>query len=248
MRAGRCSAKAVPATAWPGLSPPVVRPVRHDRHRVAGRVRPAQGVDLRVVQVDPRAVRFEQAGGLLDDPLEDLGGLEDGRHAGRDLAQGPLASACRATSARDRSSSSIRRALVIAMAAWSASAPTRPASVSLNAARCLRVDLDDAERTRLAGDRAPRSSSGSRSARRTRSIRVTCGNCAARSSSATIDPALGHGDARRADPDRDPQGGPLLLAEQAGQAVVHRPVQVAGRRVEQVEDDPVAPGPGARPG
>ena len=59
-------------------------------HRVAGRVRPAQGVDLGVVQVDPGTVRLEEAGRLLDDLLEDLGRVEDGRHAGGDLAQCPL--------------------------------------------------------------------------------------------------------------------------------------------------------------
>ena len=90
MRAGRCSAKAVPATAWPGLRPPVSAQSGTTAIASPGRVRPAQRVDLRVVQVDPRAVGFEQAGRLLDDLLEDLGGLEDGRHARRDLAQRPL--------------------------------------------------------------------------------------------------------------------------------------------------------------
>ena len=62
-------------------------PLGHHRHRVAGRIRPAQRIDRRVVQVDPRAVRFEQPGRLVDDLLEDLVGLEDGRDAGRDLTQ-----------------------------------------------------------------------------------------------------------------------------------------------------------------
>ena len=47
------------------------------------------------------------------------------------------ASAVRASSPRERASSSMSRALVIAMAAWLASAPTSPPSVSVNAARCL---------------------------------------------------------------------------------------------------------------
>ncbi len=45
------------------------------------------------------------------------------------------ASAVSASSDWDRASWSMRRAFVIAMAAWLASAPTRPASVSLNASR-----------------------------------------------------------------------------------------------------------------
>ena len=90
MWTARCSANAVPATAWPGLRPPVVRPVRDDGHRLAGRVRPAQRLDGRVPQVDPGAVGLEQAGRLVDDLLEHLVGLEDGRHARRDLAQRPL--------------------------------------------------------------------------------------------------------------------------------------------------------------
>ena len=65
-------------------------PLRDRRHRVTRGVRPAQGVDLGIVDVDPGAVRFEQPGRLVDDPLEHLVGLEDRRHAGRDLAQGPL--------------------------------------------------------------------------------------------------------------------------------------------------------------
>ena len=73
-----------------GLEAAGQRPVRDLRHRVAGRIRPAQGVDLGVVDVDPGAVGFEQPGRLVDDLLEDLVGLEDGRHAGRDLAQRPL--------------------------------------------------------------------------------------------------------------------------------------------------------------
>ena len=90
MRAGRCSAKAVPATAWPGLSPifnaqsgttAIASPAAYDQRSasISGHV-----------QVDPGAVGLEQAGRLVDDLLEDLVGLEDGRHAGRDLAQRPL--------------------------------------------------------------------------------------------------------------------------------------------------------------
>ena len=90
MRTARCSANAVPATAWPGLRPPVFAQSGTTAIASPGRVRPAQRVDLRVVQVDPGAVGFEQAGRLVDDLLEDLGGLEDGRHAGGDLAQRPL--------------------------------------------------------------------------------------------------------------------------------------------------------------
>ena len=45
------------------------------------------------------------------------------------------ASAVRASSSRERASWSIKRALVIAIAAWLARAPTRPASVWVNAAR-----------------------------------------------------------------------------------------------------------------
>ena len=65
-------------------------PVGDDRHGLARRVGPAQAVRLGVVLVDPGAVRFEQPGRLVDDPLEDLGRVQDGRHAGCDLAQRPL--------------------------------------------------------------------------------------------------------------------------------------------------------------
>ena len=43
----------------------------------------------------------------------------------------------------------------------------------------------------------------------------------------------------RPDPDRDPERGPLLGGERRAEAVVVGPAQVAGGRVEQVEDDAV---------
>ena len=52
-------------------------------------------------------------------------------------------------------------------------------------------------------------------------------------------PVLGHRGPGRSDPDGDPELRPLLGGEQVRQAVVVRPMQVAGRRVEQVEDDAV---------
>ena len=73
-----------------GLEAAGLRPVRDDGHGRAGRVRPAQRLDGRVPQVDPGAVGLEQAGRFVDDLLEHLVGLEDGRHARRDLAQGLL--------------------------------------------------------------------------------------------------------------------------------------------------------------
>jgi len=71
-----------------GLEAAGLGPLGYDAHRLARCVGPAQGLDQRVVEVDPRAIRGEEAGGLFDDLLEDLGGVEDGRDAGRDLAQG----------------------------------------------------------------------------------------------------------------------------------------------------------------
>ena len=66
------------------------RPVRDVLHRVAGRVAPAQHAQLVVVQVDACAVRLEEPRRLVDDPLEDLAGIEDRGDARVDLAQRPL--------------------------------------------------------------------------------------------------------------------------------------------------------------
>ena len=66
------------------------RPVGDVLHRLAGRVAPAQDPQLVVVQVDPRAVRLEEPCRLVDDPLEDLAGIEDRGDARVDLAQRPL--------------------------------------------------------------------------------------------------------------------------------------------------------------
>ena len=139
------------------------------------------------------------------------------------------------------------RALVIAMAAWLARAKTRPASVSLNAAAFLGVDLDDAERAGVAGDRGrdhrvepgPLVELGRFGGRREERREVAVGD---------DDPVLRDGGPGGPDPDRDPELGPLLGAEHARQAVVVGPVEVAGRRVEQVEDHAVGPdqAPGLR--
>ena len=111
----------------------------------------------------------------------------------------------------------------------------------------LRVDLDDPERTAVAGDRRGDHRVEARAVvelgrfgrRRELGRQVVVGE---------DDPALGDRDAGRAHPDRDPQGRPLLVAEALRQPVVDRPVQVAVGRVEQVEDHPVGPdeAPGLR--
>ena len=145
MRTGALLGEGGPATAWPGLRPPVVAHSGTTDIASPAAVRPAQGVDLRVVQVDPRAVRLEQPGRLVDDLLEDLGGLEDGRDAGRDLAQRPLGIGAagdlgaRALELLDQAGVRDRTA------AWSASAASRPASSASNASGRSRVDGDDAE-------------------------------------------------------------------------------------------------------
>ena len=79
-----------PGDRLTGLEPSVHPPIRDDRHRVAGGVRPDERIELGVVDVDARAVRLEEPGGLVDDPLEHLGRIEDGRHASRDLPERPF--------------------------------------------------------------------------------------------------------------------------------------------------------------
>ena len=87
MWTARCSANAVPATAWPGLRPPViaqsgttamVAPAAYDQRSasMAGSHR-----SIRAPSDWSRRVDF------VDDLLEHLVGLEDGRHPRRDLAQ-----------------------------------------------------------------------------------------------------------------------------------------------------------------
>ena len=103
------------------------------------------------------------------------------------------------------------RALVMAMAAWLASAPMRPASVVVERVALLRVDLDDAERAGLAGDRrgdhrveaGPLVELGRLGRRRELRREVVAGD---------DDPVLGDGRPGRPDADRDPQLGPLLGA------------------------------------
>ena len=50
---------------------------------------------------------------------------------------------------------------------------------------------------------------------------------------------LGHGRPGRPDPDVDPELRPLLVGEEVADAAIERPVEVARRRVEEVEDDAV---------
>ena len=145
------------------------------------------------------------------------------------------ASAVRARSDRDAASSRMSRALVMAMAAWLARARTRSASVSSKASRSDGVDLDDAERAVVAGDRrgdhrveaGPLVELGRLGRRREQAVELVAGD---------DDAVLGHGDAGRALADRDPQLGPLLVGEQAGEPVVERPAQLVGAGLEQVED------------
>ena len=119
------------------------------------------------------------------------------------------ASAVRASASRERASSSMSRALVMAMAAWLARAPTRLASVSPNASERLRVDLDDAERAAIAGDRrgdhrleaGPLVELGRFGRWRELRGEVAVGE---------DDAALGDRGAGGADPDRDPELRPLL--------------------------------------
>ena len=215
-------------------------PLGHDRHRVAGRIRPAQRVDLGVVQVDPRAVRFEQPGRLVDDLLEDLGGLEDGRHAGRDLAQG-LFRVGSTGELRARASQCVDEPRVGDRDGGLAGKREDQARIGLaERPAFLGVDLDDAERAGVAGDRGGdhRLEPGAlvelgRFGRRREERReVAVGD---------DDPVLGDGGPGRPDADRDPELRPLLGAEHARQAVVVGPVEVAGRRVEEVEDHAVGP-------
>ena len=127
------------------------------------------------------------------------------------------------------------RALVMAMAAWPASARMRSASASSKASGADGVDLDDPERAALAGDRRGdhRAEAGAlvelcRLGRRREQVARSSPAITTRSS-ATATPvaptpteiqSLARSSSRE------------LLAE----AVVERPVQVARGRVEQVED------------
>ena len=84
----------------------------------------------------------------VDDVLEDLGRVAQGRDPGGDLAQGLLRVGPAGQSAsRDRSSSSMSRAFVIAMAAWAAIASRSAASASAQASRRLVKTVSAAERT-----------------------------------------------------------------------------------------------------
>ena len=85
-----------------------------------------------VVLVDDRAVGAQQAERLIDDALEDVAGLADGGDPGGDLAQARCsASARRSMSSRERASSSMRWAFVMAIEAWVASAVSRSTSASV---------------------------------------------------------------------------------------------------------------------
>ena len=119
------------------------RPVGDVRHRVAGRVGPAQRAELLVVQVDAGAVGLEQPGRLVDDLLEHLGGVEDGGHARRDLAQRPLGvGAPGDLLARPLELLDQPRVGDARWRAWSASARMRSASPSSKASALDGVDLD----------------------------------------------------------------------------------------------------------
>ena len=96
-------------------------------------VGPAQVARLRVEQVEDGALAADQPARELDDLLEDLGRVAQRRDAGGDLAQGLLGLGAAARSSRERSSSSMSRALVIAIAAWSAIASSSLASSSAHA-------------------------------------------------------------------------------------------------------------------
>ena len=236
-----------PGDGLAGLEAAGRGPLGHHRHRVAGRVRPAQRVDLRVVQVDPRAVRFEQPDGLVDDLLEDLVGLEDGRDAGGDLAQGLFRIGttgelgARARQRLDEPRVGDRDG------GLAGKGEDKPRVGLAESTAFLGVDLDDAERAGVAGDRdrdhrlepGPLVELGRFGGRREERREVAVGD---------DDPVLRDGCPGRADTDRDPELRPLLGAEHARQPVVVGPVEVAGRRVEEVEDHAVgtdqAPGLG----
>src|SRR6478735_6093582 len=89
----------------------------------------------------------------------------------------------------------------------------------------LRIDLDDTERTAVAGDRRrdhrlearPLVELGRFGRRRELRGEIAVGE---------DDATLGDRGAGGADADRDPEEGSLLLAEQVRQAVVIRPVQI----------------------
>ena len=68
----------------------VVRPILFAGLDGPGRVGPAQQADLRVDQVDPRAIGAQQAGRLVDAELEDRRQVGGGTDPGGDLAQRPL--------------------------------------------------------------------------------------------------------------------------------------------------------------
>ena len=130
--------------------------------------------------------------------------------------------------ARRRRARSMSRALVMAMAAWLARARMRSASVVVEGVAADGVDLDDAERAVVAGDRRRDHRVEARCARRTRSTRGSAGTARPRSS-----PAMTTRSSATATPVAPTPTEIHSLARSSSvnrraSAVVERPAQLAG--------------------
>ena len=226
-------------------------PTNVSRHRsrrassIPGVVAPFDRARDGVEQVDDRAVGVEQAGGLLDDVLEQVARLADRGDPGGDLAEallgfgppGDLAPG--AVQLLDQAGVlDGDRGLV----------RERADDVSVVVVERLglgRIDLQGAERTGLAADRGDdhRPEAGDaeeaivdRRLWEERS-RLVAGH---------DDPALGNGDAARADPDRDVQLGQLIFGEPLADPRVVRPAKDVRAGLDEVEDRAVATDQAAR--
>ena len=201
-------------------------------------VEPGFGHALPVDQVDGHAAGLEEARRRVDDRLEDLALVAHRADAAGDLAERPLGVGglgelgTRPAELVDEPRVRDGDRRLARQRADEASVGRR------ERAEPLRVDLDDPERACLAGDRRGdhRLEAGALvelrglGRRRELVLQVAEGQ---------DHPVLGHGRPGRPDPDVDPQLGPLLVGEEVADPAVERPVEVARRRVEEVEDHAV---------
>ena len=168
-----------------------------------------------VQEVDHGAGPAQEPAGGLDDGLQDLFAVVHRADLRHDLAQRPFGLG-RAREGRSRRRQLLDQAGVgDGDGRLAAKCPDQGRVLVVERVGQDGVDLDDAERAVVAGDRARRSSSGSPSARRTRSISGLGGNWRRQVVAGDDDPVLGDGGTGRADADRDPQLRPLLRAEAA---------------------------------
>ncbi len=145
MSTARRSLKAIPPTAWPGLRPPVLA------HFGIFDIASPAAYDQRSASISgsywsmraPSDSRRRAASSVICWRTSSGSRMAETRAAISRSVRSE--SARRAISARDRCSSSMSRALAIAMAAWSASAASRSGVGVVEGVDPVRVRVDDAE-------------------------------------------------------------------------------------------------------